>query len=126
MTVSAASFVGTFPAFSNMEPTTVTFWLGVAVNLVDPSKFGNMTDAAVSLATAHYLSLAQRAQEYADAGAGPDLPRIQTGKNVGGLASSYDVGAATIPGEGQWNLTIYGTQFVDLRNMFGAGGIQLF
>jgi len=41
------------------------------------------------------------------------------------ISVSYDVGAVTIEGAGQWNLTTYGTQFLELANLVGMGPIQV-
>lgn len=126
MTVTVAVFREDFPEFSaTPADATVTFWLTVATNLVDPAKFGALTNQVVELATAHYLSLAARNAAAAAAGKAGASPGLLASKAAGGLAASYDTGVGTIEGEGHWNLTTYGTQFVDLRNMFGAGGLQL-
>ena len=50
---------------------------------------------------------------------------VQSSKSVDGVSVSYDTTVATVEGAGNLNLTTYGTRFAELRDMFGAGGLQL-
>jgi hypothetical protein len=138
MTISAATFVVDFPEFSNttLFPTSsINYWINYASLLVNPTIFGgpgnatpssppdNLYDILLELFTAHNLVLEGQAQKDAAAG---NIPGLTTGpissKHVGPISVSYDVGAGIDPDDGQYNLTIYGTRFINLYKLGGAPG----
>lgn len=125
--------VATFRAnFAEFNSTTaypdslINFWLGVGGRQLNTCQWGNMLDDGLQLFTAHHVTIAARDKKTAAFGGAP-------GGNSGPLASkavdkvsaSYDTTAAIEEGAGHWNLTTYGTQFIRLAKMLGAGGIQL-
>jgi len=137
--ITAASFVADFPEFGNITlfPTSViNYWINFASLLVNPNIFGgpgditaqsppdNLYDILLELFTAHNLVLEAQAQQTAQAGG---LPGLTTGpistKHVGPVSVSYDVGAGIDPSDAQYNLTIYGTRFINLYKLGGAPGI---
>jgi hypothetical protein len=139
MTISATSFVVDFPEFSNttLFPTSsITYWINYASLLVNPHIFGgpgsasptnppnNLYDVLLELFTAHNLVLEGQAQQTAAAGG---LPGLTTGpisnKHVGPVSVSYNTEAGINPGDGQYNLTIYGTRFINLYKLGGAPGL---
>lgn len=118
-----------FPEFSDKTKypdTTVDFWLTVSVSLVNPCRWGVLTDQGIELCTAHHLVLGERDEQAASVGG---IPGQMTGplssKSVDKVSASYDTGAATIDDGGFWNLTTYGVRYLTLAKMMGAGGIQL-
>ena len=56
-------------------------------------------------------------------------PGVSTGpvsaKGVGPVNVSYDTAAGSEEGGGNYNLTTYGTRYLNLMKMFGRGGFQL-
>ena len=133
--MNAAQFLAIFGEFSNVAvypSATITFWLGVAANLIDPVRWGNLAQQGQALLTAHYLVLAQRisqeqAAQTANNGASPmGLNQgAVSAKAVDGVSVAYDIGAVTIAGAGAYNRTSYGVQYYQLAQMFGAGGLQI-
>lgn len=118
-----------FPEFAStvVYPTSqVTFWITLAYKLLNAQRWGNVLDQGVELFVAHNLAIEARAQ--ADAAKG-GIPGQQVGpvssKSVDKVSMGYDTGSGIEPGAGHWNLTIYGTRFVRLMRMFGAGPVQV-
>jgi len=122
-------FRADFPEFA--DPTkysdaSVEFWLTVSVSLVNPDRWGVLTDQGIELCTAHHLVLAARDQASASVGGIPgQVNGPQSSKAVDKVSASYDTGAATIDDAGMWNLTTYGVRFLTLARLMGAGGMQL-
>ncbi len=127
--MDAAKFRRDFPEFADTArypDSTVSFWLTVSESLVNPCRWGVLTDQGIELCTAHHLVLAARDQQAAAVGG---IPGQMTGplssKAVDKVSASYDTGAGTIDDGGFWNLTTYGVRYLTLARMMGAGGIQL-
>ncbi len=129
MTIDAATFRANFPEFgstSSYPNAQVQFWLAAAYNFVNADRWGNSTDLGAQLWTAHNLALEARAQAEAAAGG---VPGQTTGpvssKSVGGVSLGFDTGASTEEKGGHWNNTVYGTRFLRLAKLFGAGPVQV-
>ena len=110
----------------------ITFWLGVASNLVDPTRWGALANQGTALLTAHYLVLANNAAQdsaaqMAAGGAGMmgGIVGPESEKDVDGVRLIQDVTSVTIAGAGNFNLTQYGVQYWQLARMMGAGGMQV-
>lgn len=128
MTVTVASFRADFPEFSNSSTyadSAVTYWMNLAVQLFNPSLWSTLVDIGTELFIAHNLVLEQQAANSANNGG---VPGINSGplssKGVDKVSAGYDVGASTLEGFGNFNLTTYGTRLAWLVNMVGIGGIQ--
>lgn len=118
-----------FPEFSDTTrypDSLVTLWLTVGSSLVNECRWGELTNIGIELVTAHHLAIAARDQQ---AAAGGGIPGQSSGpmssKAVDKVSASYDTGAASIADAGFWNLTSYGTRFLGLARLMGAGGMQL-
>jgi hypothetical protein len=129
VTVTATSFLQTFPEFadsSTYTPGKIAFWLAVATTRIDPSVWDTLTDQGVQLYMAHNLALDGAAKRASDNGT---LPGQATGalasKSAGGLGAGYDTGSSAEAGAGQFNATTYGQRYFELMQMFGAGGLSL-
>ncbi|USE78842.1 DUF4054 domain-containing protein [Cupriavidus gilardii] len=127
--VDVAQFRQDFPEFSDTTKypdAVVQFWLTVSVSLVNPCRWGVLTDQGIELCTAHHLVLAARDEQAVAVGG---IPGQMTGplssKSVDKVSAGYDTGAATLDGAGFWALSSYGIRYLTLARMFGAGGIQL-
>lgn len=127
--MTADQFREDFPEFADKAKypdPTVEFWLTVSASLVNPCRWGVLTDQGIELCTAHHLVLGARDEQAASVGG---IPGQMTGplssKAVDKVSASYDTGAATIDDGGFWNLTTYGVRYLTLARMMGAGGIQL-
>ncbi|MFG1260034.1 DUF4054 domain-containing protein [Xanthobacter flavus] len=129
MTVTATSFRTDFPEFASTgayPDAMVSFWLGLAGKLLDPTRWGDLLDFGTELFIAHNLALAARDQKAATAGGIPGSGGgLVVSKAVDKVSVSYDTALAGVEGAGNWNLTTYGTRYIQLARMVGAGGVQL-
>jgi hypothetical protein len=129
MAVTVASFRTTFPEFADVElfpDATITFWMSVATQLVNPARWKNMTDTGIMLLLAHYCVFAAREADAAATGAIPGESRgVISGKTVDSVSYSVDTSAVTGAAKGDLALTSYGLRFSRLQNLFGIGGLQL-
>ena len=126
---SVAQFRQDFPEFGNTTTypdSSVTFWMTIAVSLVNPDRWGVLTDQGIELVTAHHLVLAQRDQAAVAVGGAPGEVKGPTAsKSVDKVSVSYDAGAVALSDAGFWNLTTYGIRFMTIARTMGAGGMQL-
>ncbi len=129
MTVTVDSFRVDFPEFADTTAYPnggVQYWLTLAGLLLNAQRFGTVLDTATELFVAHNLVLERQAQKAAAAGGAPG---INTGpvssKTVGPVTQAYDTQAGIEEDAGHWNLTTFGTRFMSLVKMFGAGPIQV-
>lgn len=100
----------------------LNFWSSVAVELVDVSRWGNLYDQGISLFVAHNLAIQKKNMS---GGIPGSVTGAVSGKTVGRVSVSYDNAVAAIKDGGQWNLTVYGMQYLQLARMIGVGGVQL-
>jgi hypothetical protein len=129
VTVTVDSFRVDFPEFADTTAYPnggVQYWLTLAGLLLNAQRFGTVLDTATELFVAHNLVLERQAQKAAAAGGAPG---INTGpvssKTVGPVTQAYDTQAGIEEDAGHWNLTTFGTRFMSLVKMFGAGPIQV-
>lgn len=129
MTVTYSSFVAVFTEFSDTTAypqATVNFWLGQAPFQLNANRLRNSYDLAVMLFTAHNLVLGKRDTRAAAAGGTPGaISGPQTSKAVDKVSASYDTGAVTYPGAGEWNATSYGMRLYRLLRAVGAGPVYI-
>ena len=136
--ITPASFRIDFTEFTSTVTYTnssISYWLNLGNLLINSSLLGGspstvsnppatLYDIALELFTAHNLVLEQPAQLTAE---NNGVPGQTTGpissKRVGPVSVSYDVAAGVDPEDGQYNLTIYGTRFINLYKLAGAPGI---
>lgn len=132
MAVDAAKLRTDFPEFASevTYPTTlITFWLDVMDKLMRPAvlRWDTLYDPGLELATCHQLVLEAQAQKSSAFG-GP--PGVNTGpqsqKAVDKVSASFDTQASIELDGGHWNLTVYGTRFLRLVRMMGAGATQVY
>lgn len=129
-----ADFIAIFPEFSNTaqySSARITFWLGIAAQFVDPTRWSTLTNQGTALLTAHYLVLDQDAQMKAanqlnsPASELGGIDGLETAKAVDGVSVSMDVANVTMAGAGYYNRTSYGVQYWQMARMMGAGGLQV-
>jgi hypothetical protein len=127
--MDAAGFRAAFPPFANVTTypdTQVNFWLGIAGQVVNPDRWGGLTDFGKGLFVAHNLVLEARSAKAAAIGGAPGgATGVMTGKTVDKVSATYDASTATEEGAGNWNATDYGTRYWRFSLMMGAGGLQL-
>lgn len=138
MAITPQSFRVDFSEFASTviyTNSSISYWLNMASLIINPELLGGITttvsnppatlyDIATELFTAHNLVLEQQAQL---AAANNSPPGLTTGpissKRVGPVSVSYDVASGVDTEDGQYNLTIYGTRFINLYKLAGAPGI---
>lgn len=117
-----------FPEFADTAQypdASVSFWLTVAVQLVNAERWGPLTDLGQALVTAHHLVIgAHDRQAVAIGGVPGKMSGPQSSKTVDKVSGSYDTGAATLDNGGIWNLTSYGVRYLTLARSMGAGPMQ--
>lgn len=117
-----------FPEFADTArypDASVSFWLTVAVQLVNAERWGPLTDLGRALVTAHHLVLGARDQQASAIGGVPgQMSGPLSSKTVDKVSGSYDTGATTLDNGGIWNLTSYGVRYLTLARSMGAGPMQ--
>lgn len=127
--ITPATFRQNFPEFSSVTTypdTMIQFWLTVAYKQCRAVVWQDELDLGVQLFVAHNCALEAQAVKAAKTGGMPGgVVGPANAKSVDKVSVSYDTGAGTVPGWGNWNLTTFGTRFKYYVDMFGAGGIQI-
>jgi hypothetical protein len=125
----AAKFRTDFPEFSDSTAypdSQVTFWIGIATRLINADRWGDLTDFGIELLVAHNLVLWKQASKAAAGGGVPGLASgVTASKAVADVSVGYDTSVASVEDGGNYNLTTYGTRYLEFVSLFGAGGIQL-
>lgn len=123
-------FRANFPEFEDVVayPTSLlNYWLSLGQKLLRADPWADVIDHGLCLFTAHHVALAKQAQRAAATGATPGATSgVVSSKSVDRVSVSYDTTSASIAGQGHWNLTFYGIQFIQLVNMVGMGGAVAF
>lgn len=132
MAVTPTSFREHFPEFvsaTTFPDGQITYWLGIAAIRLSACRWAELLDHGAELFVAHNLVLSAQAARSARSAAGGGVPGQAAGptssKTVDKVSASYDTGATSIEGGGDWNLTSYGRRFLQLARLIGAGGVQL-
>ena len=117
-----------FPEFSNITTypdSLINFWLGIGVIRLPEDRWMTLLNQGLELFTAHFISLSAMNQMASKAGGVPGIQRGPVSSEQADISVSYDTSVATLEGQGHWNLTQYGTFFLELANMVGMGPIQI-
>lgn len=125
--INAATFRTNFPEFTNTADypdALVNFWLALGYKRCPTGVWGDLLDSGVQLYTAHNITLERLSKKQAGAGG---TPGNQVGplssKGVSKVSAGYDTGAGSVDGAGNYNLTNYGTRFMELVDIVGVVGI---
>jgi hypothetical protein len=137
-------FVEDFKEFADealYPQETVQYWLDVAGLMLtgrwDDCYVGRNTNSVktmlylgAELFAAHNMALAGRDLAAAKNGGGAGIASATgagavAAKAVDQVSISYDVQATAVSGAGAYNLTTYGTRFIQMARMVGAGGLQV-
>lgn len=129
MTVTADSFRTALPEFTdaNRYPDSgIDFWLGIATLQLNAARWSTMLDHGTMMFVAHQLALEAKAQATAANGGipGGDVGPVNN-KSVDKVSVGYDSQAGIELEAGHWNLSVYGTRFIKLARMMGAGPLQV-
>lgn len=127
--MDVSTFRAGFPEFNNgtkFPDSLINFWLTVGTKLLNCDRWGDLLEQGLSLYIAHNITLAAQAQKDASVGGAPGASKGPTSaKAVDKVSISYDTQASIEESAGYYNLTTYGTQFIRLARLMGAGGIQV-
>lgn len=124
-TFDAAQFRVNFPEFADetdYPEGMVSFWSGFAVKRLNSERWGELLEEGWQLLTAHYISLAkQNAEEGIVPGS---VGGLLSSESAGPVSYSRDTQASIVEGGGNFNLTTYGTMFLEIARIVGMGGYQ--
>lgn len=124
--ITPDQFRADFPEFANASDAQVSMWLTVGEALVNPLRWGDLTNIGIELVTAHHLAIAMRDDKTAvGGGAAGGVSGPVSSKSVDKVSVSYNTSSTQYEGEAFWNMTSYGIRYIGLARLFGAGGIQL-
>lgn len=132
--MTAEEFRTAYPVFADTEQypdARVEYWLSFAAVMTSSRRWKctGLRDHAQGLLVAHYMSIAETARDPATGAA--TIPTAAAGaktsesQNADGVSYSDGYDASAYAGDGQLAGTWYGQQFLDLRRLVGAGGLQL-
>jgi Protein of unknown function (DUF4054) len=118
-----------FPEFADEQVYTdamCTFWAGIGAQINSPEVFGGAYNQVIELFTAHNLVLQAKAIDTVSVGGipGRDGGAI-TDKKTGSVQQQYDSTSSSTVGQGNFNETTYGRQYLYLRKMFWQGAIAV-
>jgi hypothetical protein len=132
--VTYQQFTSDFPEFASTPESQFNFYLNWASLMLtplwgQPAPAGQpltIYDIGTELFIAHNLSLAAVNQQAAAGGGAPGSKNgIVNSKSVGDVSVGYDTSAGLEPDAGHWNLTTYGTRFIQMLRLIGAGPSQI-
>ena len=115
-----------FPEFADTTKYTdamLTFWAGVGDLLLNVIRWADLRPTGMALFVAHNIILQAQHVENAAAGGVPGTGNgLIASESAGPLSVSVDNNATVEEKGGNYNLTVYGTQFIRLSNIVGMGG----
>jgi hypothetical protein len=125
--------IGTFrqdyPEFANdvnYPDSALTYWLNIATQMLNPRRWDDQLNIGLELFMAHHLVVEKFNLDTANVGGWPGLNTgVVSSESPGGVSLSYNTEAVLEPDAGHWNYTVYGTRFISMVKMFGAGPIQV-
>ena len=100
--------------------SVITFPMKMAEAFCSASVWGNLFEIGMSLATAHFLVIAQN--NLSSPGSGTDLVNSQS---AGDVSAGFDTGSTIEQGGGNWNMTNYGRQFYRMSRLVGGVALQI-
>lgn len=134
MSMDVAAFRAAYPPFADATrypDARITYWLDFAAVMVNSRRWqrSDLQDYGQGLLTAHYLQTMER---YDAASGAYSLPTgtasgavTSQSQSADGVSWSEGYDASAYASDGQLATTVYGRQFLDLRALIGAGGMQL-
>lgn len=141
MSVTADSFRQSFGAVfldAGVYPDqSITFWIGVATLMLPQRRWGipsptadvpptKMIDLGTLFYVAHQLVLEKQSADAAKRGGTPGVQKgAISGDSVGQVSRNYNSAAGLELEAGHWNLTTYGTRFVQLANIVGLAPVTV-
>lgn len=143
--ISVSQFRKDIKAFASAQRYTndsVTYWLSIANLLLNQGRWGSSAadpwpgmnppplaefDFGCELFVAHNLALEDLNNQTAQNGGTPGTSAIgpASSEKVDKVSVTYSIEAGIEPDAGHWNLTNYGTRFIQLARLLGAGPLYV-
>lgn len=127
--MTPAQFRTDYPEFADTTQYTdssINYWINVAGLLLNAQRWGNALDLGTELFIAHHIAIETLNQQTAGVGGIPGLSKgAVSAESVDKVSLSYDVNSTIELNAGHWNLTTFGTRFIHLARMMGAGPVQI-
>jgi hypothetical protein len=132
--VSFAQFTSDFPEFASANQGQFAMWANVASFMLTPAwgapagpgQPNTQYDYGSELFIAHNLAIGMLNQQAAAKGGVPGMSGgVISGTTAGPLSVTYDASAGIEPDAGHWNLTNYGTRFIQMAMLIGAQPTQV-
>lgn len=129
MAATIEQFRSVFKEFENPETyddNIIQYFFDLAAKLLPANRWNDVLDDGIYLYTAHQLSLqAQAVLDSSDGNAPGSNSGVISSQSVDKVSMSMDTGSGMEKDGGHWNLTTYGTRFLRLSNIIGAGPIHV-
>ena len=127
--VQVSKFRNDFPEFANTAAypdSSICFWMGIAGQFLNACRWGCNLALGAELYTAHMIVLEKKDVDAANAGGWPGISKgAINNEQAGQVSVGYEVVATLDEGAGHWGLTVYGSRFLRIARMMGAGPIQI-
>jgi hypothetical protein len=127
--LTIGAFRQDYPEFTNdvdYPDASLTYWLNIATMMLNANRWDENLNMGLELFMAHHLVLEKMSRDTAKVGGWPGLNKgAISGETTNAGSVSYDTNSVIEADAGHWNYTIYGTRFIHLVRMFGAGPIQI-
>lgn len=125
--LTPVEFITNLPEFANatnFPVAGVQYWLNIAYLRLPSRVWGTLLDLGAQLYAAHNLTIEFRNARAAANGAPPgEQVGPLNSKSVSKVAAGYDTAAGSVEDAGNYNLTNYGTRFMELVDIIGSQGI---
>ena len=128
MAFEEAEFRENFPEFTSTTiytPAQIEFWRSIAELRLNEERWGDLYTHGMQLFVAHNLALAASEASNVGKGVAGQSVGLKTNKSVGSVSVGYDTNSIMIKDAGNYNLTTYGRNLMELANIVGMGGMQL-
>lgn len=134
MSMDVATFRVAYPPFADSTQypdARISYWLDFAAIMVSSHRWqrSGLQDYGQGLLTAHYLMTMERYDAatgtYSLPTGGGSGAATSQSQSADGVSWSEGYDARAYNDDGQLASTAYGRQFLDLRALVGAGGMQL-
>lgn len=127
MVISVAQFRADFSEFGDaaVYPAgDITFWLNTGYLRLPSNVWKELLDIGVELFVAHNLAI-ERANKKAALNGGAPGQNVGplNSKSVSKVSAGYDTAVGAVKDAGNYNLTNFGTRFMELVDIVGAQGI---
>jgi len=127
--INAGQFRSDYREFTDTQrypDSVVNYWLALGTLLLNQPRWGRLYVAGLELYTAHNVVLEGMSRDTAKVGGWPGLSKgVISAESAGAVSVSYDTQPSLVLEAGHWNLTVYGTRFMNLVKMVGAGPVQI-